>query len=349
MAKTWTKEKIGILQAYLEGGLTYEEIANKMDKSIDSIDHTIRRYKLRKFKPTVPTKEIVLENEKADTLKRLDEKYFEDLKKKAKVNWAIRKSTLKANSGKKPFLSYLVVADLHIPEHNMIPIKSIFYLMDDVKFDGFINLGDYVDLGCISHWNKTRKLTSEGMKLKEDYIIGNALLDEFDKRLPKDCDKRFLYGNHEDWYYQFIENVPMLEGLLAPKDALHLEERGYQISDQYNDIIQIGKLSFTHGIYTGLHYVKKHIDECKTNIMFAHLHSGRLRFESSPAKQLAIAGYALGCLCDMSPDYMKNKPNKWTHGFAIVHFFPNGDFDVDLKRIVRGKFVYNGKLYDGNK
>ena len=46
---------------------------------------------------------------------------------------------------------------------------------------------------------------------------------------------------------------------------------------------------------------------------------------------------------------LKNKPNKWTHGFAVVHFFPNGDFDVDLKRIVRGRFVYNGKLYDGNK
>ena len=98
-----------------------------------------------------------------------------------------------------------------------------------------------------------------------------------------------------------------------------------------------------------MHYVKKHIDECKTNIMFGHLHSGRERFESSPAKQLAIAGYAVHCLCDMAPDYMKNRPNKWTHGFAIVHFFEDGSFDVDLKRIVNGRFVYNSKIYDGNK
>jgi transposase len=355
MAKVWTDEKIAALQVYLDEEYTYEEIAHKMDKSIDSIDHAIRRYKLNKNRGSKRgassklSKEEMAKEHVASTLEKLDDKYFESLKKKAKASWDIKRSKVKAIKGKRPFVSYIVVGDMHIPEHNMIAVKSILYMMDDVKFDGMVNIGDYMDLACISHWNKTKKLTSEGLKLKEDYIIGNTILDEFDERLPRGADKHFMFGNHEDWYYQFIENNPSLEGMFHPTDELKLKERGYKVYEHYNDIFAIGKLSFTHGIYTGMHYVKKHIDELKTNIIFGHLHSQRERYESSPAKELSIGGYGLGCLCSMSPEYMKKRPNKWTNGFAIVHFYPNGDFEVELKRIIRGKFIYNGKVYDGNK
>lgn len=1007
MAKIWTKEKIAVIQTYLEMGITYEEIAIKMDKSVDSIDHAIRRYKLKKYKQTKENKAISKHDDKQEksiiALSNLDDKNFDDYKKKAKLKWNVKKSTIKPKEGR-AFQSYIVIGDVHVPEHNMVPIKAILHMMDDVKFDGMINLGDFCysedtevltpngwkkfyelrqdeeilsydrdkkeakyrkpvkyqefdytgklinfvskkidllvspehkmlykvgnkekvakawelackkevfslpvaanfnnnlmggnsvynktlkrnlkipiamirligwiitegwlekignykrvatsqsvkvnlnkckmidkcikdlkfnpttyinkygvktwrfnkedtkkilpffetedvhqisrdllnlskkelnelfkvmmlgdgsvhkhtksktyattnkrlmeqfcelahklnystsvskikkreirhktcytifmgkapwskvqqintvnykgkiydvslfgagrggwifirrnnkimisgncDLGCISHWNKTKKLTSEGMKLKEDYIIGNAILDEFDKRLPADCDKHFMYGNHEciddktelltkrgwitykdikksdkvysfnpdtecgewvniehvlikpftgmlnrinsnvidllatddhkifsknrltnkyeyvkmselgkkrylipvngnsknkkdhditdemlkaigwiltdgsinargyifvyqseekahmvrkalsdinvkfteaskdrdikeicgvplktvqrqytfyvvakdsrkllkildrgkqlptwvsklsnrqfevllqslidgdgsrhisspetslmlygkkpfleevqlqcithnvcaslstyrekqyrlnitkrlffnfenvggkitkeyyngdvwdltvpnhnfmirrngkchftgnSWVYDFLELNPMLEGMLLPINELHLKERGYQVYEHYNEIFRIGKLNFTHGIYCGLHYVKKHIDECKTNIIFAHLHSQRERYEASPAKQLSIAGYAIGCLCSMSPDYMKKRPNKWTNGFAVVNFYADGNFDVQLIRIVYGKFIFNGKIYDGNK
>jgi transposase-like protein/predicted phosphodiesterase len=355
MAKVWTKEKLAALQVYLNEGYTYEEIAHKMDKSIDSIDHTIRRYKLNKNRTVSSpetaklSKEVAAKEHVASTLEKLDDKYFEKLKKKAKASWNIPKTTIKANDTKKPFVSYLVIGDMHVPEHNMPCIKAILYMMDDVKFDGLVNIGDFMDLACISHWNKTKRLTSEGMKIKEDYIIGNTILDEFDKRLPKGCDKHFMFGNHEEWYYQFIDLNPSLEGMFHPTDELKLKERGYTVYEHYNDIFSIGKLSFTHGIYTGMHYVKKHIDELKTNVIFGHLHSQRERYESSPAKELSIGGYALGCLCSMSPEYMKKRPNKWTNGFAIVHFYPNGDFEVELKRIIRGKFIYDGKVYNGNR
>jgi hypothetical protein len=46
---------------------------------------------------------------------------------------------------------------------------------------------------------------------------------------------------------------------------------------------------------------------------------------------------------------MKSKPSNWATGVAILYLFPNGWFDVNLIRIVKGRFVYNEKLYDGNK
>ena len=222
--------------------------------------------------------------------------------------------------------------------------------MDDISFDGFIILGDYMDMSPISHWLKHKRKTLENKRMLTDYIEGNKLLDEFDKRLPKSCDKRFFYGNHEDWYYQLIEEYPALEGLLEPKIELKLEERGYKVYDKINHIERIGRLSFTHGIYHQQNFVKKHIDELKTNVIIGHLHTPRMRFASSPAREIAISGYSIGCLSDLAPAYQKNRPNSWVHGFGVVYFYDNGGyFDVDIKRIVKGKFIFNDKLYNGNK
>ncbi len=264
------------------------------------------------------------------------------------INWKIKKSKVKLSKAKKPFSTYLIIADAHVPYINAPVVKSIFRLMEDIKFDGFINLGDFMDMSPISHWLKNKKKTLENKRMKDDYIEGNRLLDEFDKRLPATCDKRFFYGNHEDWYFQLIEEYPALEGLLDPKIELKLEERGYKVYDTINHIERIGKLNFTHGMYCSQNFVKKHIDSLMTNVMIGHLHTPRLRFAPSPAREIAIAGYSVGCLSNLSPAYMKNRPNSWVHGFAVVYFYDNGYFDVDLKRIVSGRFVFNNKLYDGN-
>lgn len=267
------------------------------------------------------------------------------------LNWEIKKSNVKSKPGK-GFKSYLVIADTHVPYINQIATKSVLSLMDDIPFDGFILLGDYMDMAPISHWlqKKNKRLALENQRMKADYIEGNKLLDEFDKRLPNDCDKRFFYGNHERFYYDLVEELPALEGYFEPKTELKLKERGYKVYDTINHIERIGRLSFTHGMSKSTKYfLKWHIDEFKTNVLHAHNHSPRMRLTNSPAKEIAIAGYAVGCLCDLNPDYWKNKPSQWAHGFAIVYMFDNGFFHVDLKRIIKGKFIYNNKLYDGYK
>ena len=312
------------------------ELAGLFDVSERTMQRTLSQ--LRKKKKIKYRKEL-------PTSKTVSTTVVDNIKP---INWQIKK-TSKKESAKKPFTTYLVIADTHVPHVNITAMKSIFHLMDDVKFDGFIALGDIMDMSPISHWLKNKRKTLENKRMITDYIEGNKLLDEIDKRLPKNCDKRFFYGNHEEWYHQLIEEYPALEGLLDPQVELKLAERGYKVYDKLNHIERIGKLSFTHGIYHSQNFVKKHIDELKTNIIFGHLHTPRQRFASSPAREIAIAGYSLGALCDLSPAYMKNRPNSWVHGFAIVYFYDNGYFDVDVKRIVKGKFIYNNKLYNGNK
>jgi hypothetical protein len=345
--KIWTLDKVNLLRdLWSNPNISINDIAIELKTTYDSIKHALRRYNLTHYRKIKRDKAEASSFQKM--LEELDDKEFEELKEDAKLDWEISKSK-KSISKNKNWISYIVTADGHIPYHNQPAFKAIFKLMDDITFDGHIELGDFMDLDVISHWTKNKKKTLEGKRLKQDYIIGNTILDEFDKRLPKNADKKYFYGNHEDWYNQLIEELPALEGLFDPITELKLKERGYKVYP-YNHIENIGKLRFTHGIYTGQNYVKKHIDELKTNVIFGHLHSQRERYESSEARELSMGGYGLGCLCDLAPGYMRGKPHKWTHGFAIVYIEKKtGHFFVDLKRIVKGRFIHNNKIYDGNK
>jgi predicted phosphodiesterase len=327
-------------------GMALREIALKMNTSYDAVGNAIKRHNLGQYKVVKPVVKKITENLEMEDL---NDDNFEELKEQAKLQWKISKTSVPANK-KKEFKTWLITSDQHIPHHNESCLKAIFKIMDDIKFDGNVILGDFLDCGVISHWNTNKRKTLELKRLKSDYIIGNAVLDEYDKRLPKNAEKLYLFGNHDgSWIDDLLENMPQLEGLVEPQSQLRLAERGY-VSYKYNEIVKLdnSKLYLTHGIYAGGNPVKKHLDETKVNILFGHTHTVASMLSSSPAREVAFSGTNIGCLCDMSPEYMKGKPNAWTHGFAICYVFPDGQFDVHNIRIVNGKFIYNGKVYNGN-
>ena len=342
--KFWTEDKIEILTTYLRNGVSLKQIATTFNTTVDAITGAMTRYNLREhcIQKTSTAKYL-----DSIDLEKLDDKNFNEAKEKAILKWKIKKSKVMSskNNGIKTALFW---PDTHIPHQNEFACKAILKLMDDVRFDIMAIVGDYMDFGCIGHWNRNKHRTLELKRLKNDYIIGNALLDEIDSRLPKKCEKHYLDGNHEEWIYDLLEEMPSLEGMIEHESQLNLKARGYQ-THQYNELLKLGRLYVTHGIYAGANPIKKHLDELKVNILFGHTHTLGMRLSSSIARDIAFAGYNIGAVCDLSPDFMRKRPNSWTHGFAIGYFFPNGYFDVQLVRIVQGKFIVNGKIYDGNK
>lgn len=338
MRQKWTEEKIKLIKAYLEGGLLSKDIGLKLKMSADSIDSAIRRYNLAKFKKEEELPILDLDE--------LNDTNFEKQKEMAKLQWKVPVTKLPSNK-QQNFKTYIVITDVHVPEQNNAAVNCVLKVMDDIKFDGILNLGDFLDLACVSHWNKNKHKTLEGKRLKNDYIAGNALLDEFDKRLPKGADKRFWNGNHEAWITDMIDENPALDGLFDIDSGLKLKERGYRVYT-YNQIERIGRLCITHGMYANVNTVKKHLDELKVNIMIGHGHQIEQRMAASPAREISLAGYEVGCLTNLDPDYAKHRANSHSHGFAIVYFYPNGFFDVNLIRIISGKCIVRGKEYNGN-
>lgn len=340
MSKSKWLDKKKDIEFLVSKNLSDLDLARFYKTTVGAIENARRRLGIPR--PKLPS-------QKVGEFENITPGEIDELKKNFYLKWQVSKGYKKVKT-KKPFKAYLAVADVHIPNQNDPAINAVLQLMDDVPFDGFLNVGDFMDMAPVSHWlhDKKNRRALEKKRLKEDYIIGNTLLDEFDKRLPQGCDKRYWYGNHERFYYDFIEQYPQLEGLFDPSSMLHLKDRGYKVYEDIGHIERMGRLSICHGAYHGVNYVKKHIDEFKTNVLFADIHSPRFRLEPSAAKEIAIAGYCIGCLCDMNPSYMQGRPHKWSHGFAIIYFYDNGFFDIDLKRIVKGTFVYNGKFYNGN-
>jgi len=326
------------IELYNSGKNVYElsEIFKVSERSIERLETKLRRQGKIKYR-----KEIITSN----TVSKIPSNELPIIKT---IDWNIVKSTKKPKKIKK-FKTYIVSADYHVPYVDEPSVNILLQITKDLNPEGFIVLGDYMDMEAISHWLKHKKKTLENKRMQKDYIDGNKILDEFDKVLSQSCDKRYFYGNHERFYYDLVEEMPALEGLLDPKIELKLKERGYTVYDKINHIERIGRLCFVHGMYHNQNYVKAHLDKFQTNVMHADLHSPRFRCSESPARDIALVGYCLGCMGTLSPDYMRNKPNKWSNGFAVVYFYDNGYFDVDLKRIVKGKCIFNNKFYNGNK
>jgi hypothetical protein len=339
----WNNESIDLLKSYLSKGESYRTISQKFNCSRDAIQHAVARYDLGQFRIQAPNQKKLVENL---NLEELNDANFEELKKEAKLKWNIIKSEKPINK-KKEYKVYIAVSDIHNPYENKGAMNCVFQLMQDISFDGIINMGDFMDFSCISHHNKGKQKTLEGLRLKKDYIAGNVMLDKFDSLLPKNAEKYYLRGNHESWLDMLLEENPVLDGLFDLDSALKLTERGYKIYP-YNEIVKLGKLCITHGIYTGSNVARQHATKFLSNALVGHVHSPEMALIHSPSKEISTVGYVNGCLCSMSPDYLKGKPNSWANGFAILYLFPDDCFDVHLIRIVKNRFIYNGKVYNGN-
>lgn len=246
----------------------------------------------------------------------------------------------------------LVVNDIHLPRENTKALNCVFKVMQDIPFDGITLNGDIGDWESVSrhsrfsppkcHWTDSQFLEAS----EHEYDALTKFLDKIDKVAPQ-ARKRFEKGNHEVWVDDFIKESYYSRFKQFDLDQrLRLKERGYTIFN-YNTFMKLGKLNVTHGIYTGANHSKKHVESMGASILYGHVHDIQVFSKITPDKQSHMA-WSNGCLCDLNPDYMRNRPQNWNHGFAIVYVWPNNSFQVDIIRINSGKCVVEGKLYSGN-
>ena len=57
----------------------------------------------------------------------------------------------------------------------------------------------------------------------------------------------------------------------------------------------------------------------------------------------------MGCLKDIEKDedWLLGRPVNWNHGFALVHFWSNGNFIVEVVEILKGKTIFRGEEIKG--
>ena len=242
---------------------------------------------------------------------------------------------------------YVVASDFHT-EHLDINTFKIFYrfskMLPQADRTLVIN-GDFLDAGFLMEKDKAYKVNMY-MKNFEEYFVpkadeefewGNYMLDELQKIFP-----RIIYtlGNHEKRYDYFVDNslVPhAYKHNFRIRERLKLEARGIACID-YNDFLDIGKLTITHGIYCGATHLKKHFEACGArNILMGHVHSHEIKaFAHRDGVKKAIS---LPCMAKTKMHYVKNRPMNWSNGFASIAMRSDGNFNLYVHEIWGDRLV----------
>jgi predicted phosphodiesterase len=186
----------------------------------------------------------------------------------------IQNKTVEAMKGTRGIKSYIVIGCVHVPFQDQSLIKGLYDLMSAYKYDGLIIAGDFLDMSALSDYERG-KVSHTGVTLKEEYDTANELLDIFDDKLDAKALKVFLFGNHESRYFRWMSDVnnSKLGAVLNPVNELHLEDRGYQVFDNYvTDFYKLGSLQIMHGEYYNIHTAKKHLDVFRRNVLYFHTH-----------------------------------------------------------------------------
>lgn len=213
-------------------------------------------------------------------------------------------------------------------------------------WDEVVGLGDLLDGNAISAHNKGKPKLVEGERLFADYETANALLDELEECTPG-ARITLLKGNHEYRVDRYIQEHPELEGLIEVEQGLKLKERDIKLIDCYpgGKVHKLGKLHFTHGIFTGKNACRKHLDVFGCNIVFGHTHQVGIETATKWGKSKSIAAYNLGCLCKYDARYLEGNPTNWQHAFGTAYIRKNGLFNLTIHNIFNGECVVDGKTY----
>ena len=213
----------------------------------------------------------------------------------------------------------------------------------EFKPHGTIIGGDFINLDHVGRFSKNKPRLREGRRLKHDYALGNELLDIIDKFTQQK--KVFLMGNHDMWLEQYLDEHPQIEGLIEMSQELRLVERGYDVIPE-NKVYKVGRARFAHGIYHNMYHARATVQVMGDNIFYGHCHDMQ-GFTQANYDQQPIMGHSCGCLCDLNPSYLRNKPNRWVNGFGVFYFNKNGSFTPYFPIIINGQFWFAGKKYGG--
>ena len=236
----------------------------------------------------------------------------------------------------------IVIPDQHFPIEDKKAVNVVLQAIEIVKPDIFINLGDVGEWDSVSMWqwrNKKKPPVEYQIPIIDEEIRKvNAGIDLFDKALDKvGCKKKIICaGNHDEWLDSFVVMYPYLTEYTFRK-ACNWDKRGYKYLP-YNKPLKMGKLTFIHGAYTTVHHAKKHLQMYGENIMYGHTHD--IQRHTITRLGGTIGAWSLGCLKDMSREknkWLRGRLHNWNHAFAIIDWFKNGNFKIEVIEIIKGK------------
>lgn len=247
--------------------------------------------------------------------------------------------------------TYLILSDVHVPYHSANCLRAVCDFARDLKPDGLVIAGDFLDLIEVSQHNAGSVAKQEGKRISNSFAEGNKVLDQIDAATGAKCkDKHFLPGNHENRLTRWIatgDNACFLgdESVSIPH-RLGLVARCYKYGLDYpHGMVRLGHLRIIHGRWCSKYHAATHLDRFRCSIMYGHTHSPQVF--NGPGWERQQVAIGIGHLADDDSEAMQYapKPNSWRRGFGLVYLEPCGRFHARAIDFVEGVFWYGGRRY----
>lgn len=255
---------------------------------------------------------------------------------------------------------YFIASDWHsdtlnIPTYKVLKQHSLLFPKGQRRL--IIN-GDFLDCPHLMHRSDAYKNWIDRAKGIEDFFLpvsevefdwGNKILDElcqiFDEII-------FVEGNH-DWRYRdfslskkcpaaYKENFNYIK-------QLKFKERGIKVV-YYNDWLDIGILSVTHGMFHGTTCKKKHYESCGgRDVLFGHVH--HYSCQAFQVRGKTRYSRSLPAMCDLNPCYIKNRETNWDNGYGQFYIFDDGTYDFKVNLLAENNMITlnDGRFFEANK
>lgn len=232
-----------------------------------------------------------------------------------------------------------------VPLHDEAAIGAMLAFAREFKPDIWIEGGDNLDCGPVSHWLSDRKLSLESLDLSRDTETYQRLVLDPVSKLKSVTERYWLVGNHEAWLDQLAEKHPGLRSVLDIERLLPLQD--WTVVPQ-GAHVKLGKLYFIHGdtLKGGKTVAEQAVVRYEHNIRFGHFHTYQVATKHSAVDATHIkTGVAVPGLCRRNPQYGKGAPNQWVQGFCWGYLHDDGTFHDTVSVFTKGRVCIHGQVY----
>lgn len=247
-------------------------------------------------------------------------------------------------NGKKS--TFLILGCVHIPYHNKTLWNKVLGLAKELKIDGVVLAGDFLDLKSLSRYDVEKKMP-EKVNLWQEYKEGFEAVCQLNSVLKEDCKKYFIYGNHEERALSEISklvNQRYGRELRLPHEALDLGD--WQVLTNWkDDFVQLGNnLQVFHGTKYGANPCRDYL-KLGAGYDMIFFHSHRYGMATNGKNKC----YNLGTLGDINGEGFKYADrfvkDGWQNGFGVVNIDERNHAYVTPVECTETGFFFGGKLY----
>lgn len=256
----------------------------------------------------------------------------------------------------------LVIGDCHIdPSQDLSRFDTLGRMIVEEKPTAIIQIGDFLNLDSLSHWDKRKSSLMEGRRLRSDLDAGREAMDrmmlpltkynEARKRQKKGLYKpvkHLTWGNH-DWRLPlYYESNNVMNGLVDMGKEIGLKEYGWG-ETAYKEAFEYQDILFTHVPVndSGKGYSTKTAEQMigaasRRHVVFGHRHGWTNLSVGKILDMGNVQVLCVGCFFEHTVEYAlgtAHKSNYWK-GVAMLNHLPSGKFDAEQVSLERMRLMY---------